>query len=62
MPQIDVDAAPSGDGCADCEEVGGWWLHLRRCAVRSRGLLRLVAASSRVHARGDGRSPVRPEL
>jgi hypothetical protein len=30
--------------------------------VRSRGLLRLVAASSRVHARGDGRSPVRPEL
>lgn len=33
MPQIDVDAAPSSDGCADCEGIGGWWLHLRRCAA-----------------------------
>jgi hypothetical protein len=29
---IDVSAAPSGTGCAECEESAGWWLHLRRCA------------------------------
>jgi hypothetical protein len=22
---------PSGNGCAGCEEIGGWWFHLRRC-------------------------------
>lgn len=30
---IDVTAAPSGTGCAECEDRGGWWLHLRRCAA-----------------------------
>ena len=29
---IDPSAVPSGTGCAECEEAGGWWLHLRRCA------------------------------
>ncbi|MDH2415602.1 UBP-type zinc finger domain-containing protein [Nocardioides sp. CER19] len=29
---IDVTAAPSGTGCAECEQADGWWLHLRRCA------------------------------
>ena len=29
---IDVTAAPSGTGCAECEASGGWWFHLRRCA------------------------------
>lgn len=29
---IDVDAAPSGPGCAACTDAGGWWVHLRRCA------------------------------
>jgi hypothetical protein len=23
--------APSGTGCLDCDAVGGWWVHLRRC-------------------------------
>ena len=23
---------PSGTGCAECDPVGGWWVHLRRCA------------------------------
>ena len=32
VPGIDPAAAPSGTGCAECEEAGGWWLHLRRCA------------------------------
>ena len=26
------DVAPSGDGCVECLEMGGRWLHLRRCA------------------------------
>ena len=25
------DVAPSGDGCQDCLEVGGRWVHLRLC-------------------------------
>jgi hypothetical protein len=31
IPGVDPTAAPSGTGCADCEAVSGWWLHLRRC-------------------------------
>lgn len=32
---IDLDARPSGTGCADCDaaEPPGWWVHLRRCAA-----------------------------
>jgi hypothetical protein len=30
---IDTTAAPSGDGCVECERDGGWWFHLRRCAA-----------------------------
>ena len=32
---IDVEAAPSGPGCADCDasDPAGWWVHLRRCAA-----------------------------
>ncbi|WP_157524888.1 UBP-type zinc finger domain-containing protein [Microbacterium yannicii] len=26
-------APPSGTGCAECEDLGGWWVHLRRCAA-----------------------------
>jgi hypothetical protein len=26
------EVAPSGTGCAECEQAGGWWVHLRRCA------------------------------
>jgi Zn ribbon nucleic-acid-binding protein len=31
---IDPAVAPSGTGCADCDEEdpAGWWVHLRRCA------------------------------
>ncbi len=31
-PGIDPSAPPSGDGCAECDADGGWWVHLRRCA------------------------------
>ncbi|MFJ6657192.1 UBP-type zinc finger domain-containing protein [Streptomyces sp. NPDC091377] len=26
------EVPPSGAGCVECDEVGGWWFHLRRCA------------------------------
>jgi hypothetical protein len=29
---LDPSVPPSGDGCVDCDAVGGWWFHLRRCA------------------------------
>ena len=29
---IRSDVPPSGPGCVDCESLGSWWLHLRRCA------------------------------
>ena len=29
---IDPDVPPNGPGCAECDVVGGWWVHLRRCA------------------------------
>lgn len=29
---IAPDIPPSGTGCVECLEAGGWWLHLRRCA------------------------------
>jgi hypothetical protein len=30
---IDPSVPPSGAGCVDCDATGGWWLHLRRCAL-----------------------------
>ncbi|HEY0814978.1 MAG TPA: UBP-type zinc finger domain-containing protein [Pseudonocardia sp.] len=29
---IDPSVTPSGTGCVECDETGGWWFHLRRCA------------------------------
>lgn len=29
---IKTDVPPSGPGCVECEQAGGWWFHLRRCA------------------------------
>jgi hypothetical protein len=29
---VDPSVPPSGPGCVDCDAVGGWWVHLRRCA------------------------------
>jgi hypothetical protein len=31
--QIDTAAPPWATGCTDCDEAGGWWVHLRRCAA-----------------------------
>ncbi len=30
---INVEAQPSGDGCAECLASEGWWFHLRRCTA-----------------------------
>lgn len=30
---IDPAAPPSGTGCVECDDVNGWWVHLRRCAA-----------------------------
>jgi hypothetical protein len=30
---VDPTAVPSGTGCEECEQLGGWWFHLRRCAA-----------------------------
>jgi Zn-finger in ubiquitin-hydrolases and other protein len=31
--ELDRGAPPSGDGCAECLDTGGWWFHLRRCVT-----------------------------
>ncbi|GAB7110487.1 UBP-type zinc finger domain-containing protein [Streptomyces phaeofaciens JCM 4814] len=30
---IDPSVPPSGTGCVECDTVGGWWFHLRRCTA-----------------------------
>jgi hypothetical protein len=32
VPGVDPSVPPSGPGCVECDAVGGWWFHLRRCA------------------------------
>lgn len=29
---INLDSKPNANGCEECLETDGWWLHLRRCA------------------------------
>jgi hypothetical protein len=31
IPGIEPSVAPTGSGCVECLDAGGWWLHLRRC-------------------------------
>ena len=33
VDQADLDAKPSGDGCVECLEMGGRWVHLRMCGT-----------------------------
>jgi len=30
---VSATVPPSGAGCAECEAIDGWWVHLRRCAA-----------------------------
>ena len=53
---IDTTVPPSGSGCVECLEGGGWWVHLRRCA--SCGHVGCCNSSparhATAHARGTG--------
>lgn len=31
--EVNPAVPPSGMGCVECDAVGGWWFHLRRCAA-----------------------------
>jgi Zn ribbon nucleic-acid-binding protein len=33
MNRIDPAVPPSGTGCVECDEIGSWWVYLRRCAA-----------------------------
>jgi hypothetical protein len=61
MNWVDPTAPPSGTGCADCEETGGWWFHLRRCAQCGRiGCCDSSPGQhARVHAAAAGHPVVR---
>jgi hypothetical protein len=57
-PEIDPAARPSGTGCADCEDVAGWWLHLRRCT--SCGHIGCCDSSPAQHARAHAKETGHP--
>jgi ubiquitin-hydrolase Zn-finger-containing protein len=57
-PAIDVEVPPSGTGCAECLEGGGWWVHLRRCATC--GHVGCCDSSPAQHATGHFRSTGHP--
>jgi hypothetical protein len=60
MPDQPIDATipPSGTGCVECEESGGWWLHLRRCAEC--GHIGCCDNSPAQHATGHARESDHP--
>jgi hypothetical protein len=55
---IDVDVPPSGTGCAECMDAGGWWVHLRRCAAC--GHVGCCDSSPAQHASGHFRATGHP--
>jgi uncharacterized UBP type Zn finger protein len=48
LDTIDLDVAPSADGCEDCLRIGGTWVHLRLC--RSCGHVGCCDSSPARHA------------
>lgn len=50
MGSVNPRTAPSGDGCVECLIDGGWWFHLRRCALC--GHIGCCDSSPEQHARG----------
>jgi hypothetical protein len=55
---IDLKAAPSGTGCVECGQSGGWWFHLRRCAQC--GHIGCCDSSPGQHASGHAASSGHP--
>lgn len=57
---IDPEVPPSGTGCAECLEAGGWWVHLRRCAAC--GHVGCCDSSPGQHATGHYRQTGHPVM
>ena len=57
IPGIDPSVPPSGPGCVECEQSGGWWFHLRRCAQC--GHIGCCDSSPSQHARAHALVPDR---
>jgi ubiquitin-hydrolase Zn-finger-containing protein len=55
---IDPTVAPSGPGCVECDAAGGWWVHLRRCALC--GHVGCCDSSPAQHATAHARSSGHP--
>jgi hypothetical protein len=60
IPGIDPSVPPSGPGCVECEQSGGWWFHLRRCAQC--GHIGCCDSSPSQHARGHARDSGHPVI
>ena len=59
-PSIDPAVPPSGPGCVECSDTGGWWLHLRRCAQG--GHIGCCDSSPSRHARAHAASAGHPVI
>ncbi len=57
---FDPEVPPSGTGCVECLESGGWWLHLRRCAEC--GHIGCCDNSPSQHATGHANSSGHPVI
>lgn len=57
---IDPSVPPSGTGCVECLETGGWWVHLRRCAAC--GHIGCCDTSPRQHATAHWRESGHPVM
>ena len=55
---IDPEVPPSGTGCVECLDDGGWWVHLRRCA--SCGHVGCCDSSPAQHASAHSRETEHP--
>jgi Zn-finger in ubiquitin-hydrolases and other protein len=56
--EIDPGVLPSGPGCVECTDAGGWWVHLRRCTQC--GHIGCCDSSPSQHATGHFRSTGHP--
>ena len=59
-PAVDPTIPPSGSGCVECDESGGWWFHLRRCTAC--GHVGCCDSSPSQHARGHAAQSGHPVI
>lgn len=58
LDQVDTQITPSGDGCKECLESGGRWVHLRLCLEC--GHVGCCDSSPSRHASAHARSAAHP--